>query len=166
MLRAVPHGSAVSRRSLLAGGALLVSGALIGCKVRDQPEPEPSGSPNPDEAALRAALTREDELLAAYATVGADATAANPELAEIVARHELHRTAISSALAAKGATTSPSPTASASGQPEGRSELAALEAAAAAAGRTAANQVSGADLAGLLAAIAAAENANAVELSE
>jgi hypothetical protein len=44
--------------------------------------------------------------------------------------------------------------------------LAALEAAAAAAGRTAANQVSGADLAGLLAAIAAAENANAVELSE
>jgi hypothetical protein len=163
MLRAVRQGS-ISRRSVLAGGALLLTSAMLGCTDPDQPQPTPSGSPDPDAAALRAALAREEELLAAYAAAAASAPDADTVgFAEIATRHELHRTAILAALATVGApATESAPAAPSDATPE---DLARLETEAAVAGRTAADQVTAGDLAGLLASIAAAESANAVEVS-
>ncbi len=165
MLRAVPQGS-VSRRSVLAGGALLLTGAMLGCTEGDRTQPTPSGSPDPDADALRAALAREDELLAAYAAAVANspATADTAGLAEIATRHELHRTAVLSALATAGTPATPSASTLPTPPDADTQDLARLEAEAAVAGRAAANQVAAGDLAGLLAAIAAAEGANAVEL--
>lgn len=162
-----------SRRAVLRAG--LAVPLLAACT--DAPPPGPPPPPDPDLALHRAAVEREQALLAAYDTAALAAPGLAPKLAAVRAEHAAHLDALEAADPAPAPTGSPSPSPSGSVEPSAPAPppapadpatvlagLVALEADAATAHGAAAVTASR-ELAAVLATLAASEASHGVALA-
>jgi hypothetical protein len=146
----------LSRRAVLAGGAVSALSGCSGTPGTPQPSPAPSASDDPEKALLRKLIADKERVIALYSTLIA---AGQTKLGPFRDRHQAHLDELRKRL---GETAKPSPTASAAP----RTSLSRLRDTERKSAALRARQVAGVSpqLAQLVASIGACEAAHALAL--